>query len=571
MHEVSRRNRRCDQTTRYPDDETRKLEWMRAMNVMRKFTEQRTRETNVVQQIMENMTLDASETTQQKTDDLHSHNSITEKEAAAEKHAHTTVYRAIEDAYDAADAEDTGVRAAWYSVYDSKGVIHRHKVTDNATKLWHRWAECVEGMDQQVKFRDEAYESYMTAMNSASIRIEDTFVQHTHMRMAWKRWCKRWWSRRELEQTVRDGRAKKSGIKPMQTDRPDIRSSTATEQCPRAPVYRGSGDIDWCSSAAERARQAATRLCGRVIVFTTRHDCFALTSSVLHVGDSSSSWGEGLRAAGFENIIKRYNKSNRWIEISAKEFGNDPHEFVKRVEYNGGTVLTHGGNRYIDSDTIIRNTYEDIDTVQITFDREGRVIRHSSIQRTGNSRMTQLLLNVEDGYGHVVVMVGNAADVIRRCNEQCEPTEITVSSQEKLNEDNTEEFYEIMATKFQKIYYGMADAEDTTENYVTNCEPEVYLRMVNLGVLEQTGSRQLVEDAVTIHTDLTGHHTGDTDVNESTLLTLANTQDMLTQFRQISQRALLIADRRGHGRPRLHKRHEQSCLVQSTNQKKCKR
>jgi hypothetical protein len=86
--------------------------------------------------------------------------------------------------------------------------------------------------------------------------------------------------------------------------------------------------------------------------------------------------------------------------------------------------------------------------------------------------MTQLLLNVEDGYGHVVVMLGNAADVIRRCNEQCEPTEITDGSQDNLKKDNTEEFYEIMATKFQKICYGMTDAEDAAESYMTNCEPD---------------------------------------------------------------------------------------------------
>ena len=403
------------------DDEIRKIEWMRAMSVMRQIMEQRTQTTNVVEEV---------------------HNS--------------------------ADAEDAGTREVSDSVCDLNGEFYR--------------------VEHRVRLRDETCESYTTTRNNSVM-----------------------------------------------------------ERCPRAPVHRGSGDISWGSSAAERARQAATRLCGRVIVFTARHDCFALTSSVLHVGDSSSSWGKGLRAAGFENIIKRYNKSNKWIEISAKEFGNDPHEFVKRVEYNGGTVLTHGGNRYIDTDTILRNTYEGIDTVQITFDREGRVIRHSSIRCTGNSRMTQLLLNVEDGYGHVVVMVGNAADVIRRCNEQCEPTEIADSSQDKLNEDNTEAFHEIMVTKFQRIYYGMADAEDTTENYMTNCEPELYLRMVNLGALEQTGSQQLVEDAVTIHTELTGHHTGDTDINESTILTLANTQDMLTQFRQVSQRILLILDRRGHG------------------------
>jgi hypothetical protein len=53
----------------------------------------------------------------------------------------------------------------------------------------------------------------MAALNGASIKIEDAAVQHTRMRMAWKRWCKRWWSRRELEQAARDGHAKKSGIK----------------------------------------------------------------------------------------------------------------------------------------------------------------------------------------------------------------------------------------------------------------------------------------------------------------------------------------------------------------------
>ena len=152
-------------------------------------------------------------------------------------------------------------------------------------------------------------------------------------------------------------------------------------------------------------------------MFTVRHDCFALTSSVHHVGDSSSCWRKGLRTTGFEGIIKRYNKSNKWIEISEEEFGNVSRESVKRVEHNRGTILTHDSNRYIVTDTILRNTYEGIDTVQITLDREGRVIRHNSIKRAGKSRMTQLLLNVEDGYGHIVAMIGNAADVICRCNE----------------------------------------------------------------------------------------------------------------------------------------------------------
>ena len=44
-----------------------------------------------------------------------------------------------------------------------------------------------------------------------------------------------------------------------------------------------------------------------------------------------------------------------------------------------------------------------------------------------------------------------------------------------------------MRTKFQAIYYGMADAEDTAENSVTNCEPERYLRTD--GARSETGAQ----------------------------------------------------------------------------------
>ena len=199
---------------------------------------------------------------------------------------------------------------------------------------------------------------------------------------------------------------------------------------------------------------------------------------------------------------------------------------MRKLEHNRDTILTHDGSRYISTDTVLRNTYEGIDTVQNTFDREGHVTHHSNMQCAGESRMTQLLLNVEDGYGHIVAMLGSAVDLVRKCNEHCKP--VTVA-------------------KFQTIYYDMADAKDTAENSVANCEPEQYLRMVNLGALGQPGSPRLTEYAVSIHTELEGYNNDDTDINESALLTLLNTQEILSQFRQVAQRILLMTDRRGHG------------------------
>ena len=245
-----------------------------------------------------------------------------------------------------------------------------------------------------------------------------------------------------------------------------------------------------------------------------------------------------MRTAGFEGIVEMHaefmssstqlqsDNSGQWIDIGTEEFCNDPHEFMGKLERSGDTVLTHHGSRYISTDIVLRNTYEGIHTVQNTFDRESHVTHHNNMQCAGESRITQLLLNIEDGYGHIVVMLGSAANLVRRCNEHCEPAKIA---------------------KFQTIYYGMADAEDAAENSLTNCEPERYLQMVDLGAVEQAGNPQLTTDAVSIHTELKGYSTGDVDVNESTLLTLINTQETLAHFRQVAQRILLITDRRGHG------------------------
>lgn len=202
---------------------------------------------------------------------------------------------------------------------------------------------------------------------------------------------------------------------------------------------------------------------------------------------------------------------------------------MKRVEHNGGTILGHDGKRYISTNTVLSNTYEGIDTVQITLNREGQVTRHSNIQRTDESRMTRTLLNVEDGYGHIVVMMGSATELVRRCNEHCEPIEVTQDRRNMLDDIDdhidSEEYYNTMKINFQSIYYGMADAEDAIGNKVPQCEPEQYLRMINLGALEQAGRPRLTEDTVSIHTELERHITGNMDINESAMLTLVNTQE----------------------------------------------
>ena len=296
------------------------------------------------------------------------------------------------------------------------------------------------------------------------------------------------------------------------------------------PTGTSVSNISWGSSLADKAEQTVKQLCGQVVIFTASQDCFALTSSLHHVGDGSSCWGRGLRAEGIRRIIrKRYDKSKQWIEITTKEFGNDPHEFVKRVEHNGGTILRHDGKPYISTDTLLSNTYEGIDTVQITLNREGQVTRHSNIQRTDESRMTRTLLNVEDGYGHIVVMMGSATELVRRCSEHCEPIEVTQDRRNMLDDIDdhidSEEYYNTMKINFQSIYYGMADAEDAIGNKVPQCEPEQYLRMINLGALEQAGRPRLTEDTVSIHTELERHITGNMDINESAMLTLVNTQE----------------------------------------------
>ena len=159
----------------------RNTAWTHAKNVMRRIIEQRAlnettiklneesdkQTTEVVQQIIENTTLDAGGPLQQRNGNVHRHSSITEKESSAEKHAHGVVHRAVEEARNAADAEDAGAQEVPDAVYDLNGAFYRlklgRKVINNVTRLRRQWTECVEGVDHQAKFIDKAHESYVAA------------------------------------------------------------------------------------------------------------------------------------------------------------------------------------------------------------------------------------------------------------------------------------------------------------------------------------------------------------------------------------------------------------------------
>ena len=98
------------------DDATRKIEWAQAVNVMRQVTERRTRNETA---------MNSKELTQQRIDDMCTHAHITEREAAAEKHAHTVVRRATDEVHNAADAEDAEAQSTFDSTYDLNGIWYR--------------------------------------------------------------------------------------------------------------------------------------------------------------------------------------------------------------------------------------------------------------------------------------------------------------------------------------------------------------------------------------------------------------------------------------------------------------
>ena len=61
---------------------------------------------------------------------------------------------------------------------------------------------------------------------------------------------------------------------------------------------------------------------------------------------------------------------------------------------------------------------EDVDTIQVTFDLQGRVLRYCTYQEFDGDPavglVTQLLWNVDGGNGHITVMLGGAAPVLQR-------------------------------------------------------------------------------------------------------------------------------------------------------------
>ena len=262
-----------------PDANTKVKQFAQATEIMRQTAEQRSLRDQHTTSIADTVRQDSyCNGTTHKSQSIKM--SITEKEMLAEERAHKSMRQATEK-YGATDAECNGMQNT--TTYNLNGIFYRQilpvsvrdlsKVSigyepdkSRTTLKMEEWAEELkERRNVQVKIKDEAYMSYMAAMDGSS-----------------------------------------------------------GEGCPSAPVYVGSSNISWGSPSADKARQVVEQLCGQVIVFTVKQDCFALTSSLHHVGDSSSCWGRGLRAEGIRKIIqKRYNKSNQWIEITTKEFGID--------------------------------------------------------------------------------------------------------------------------------------------------------------------------------------------------------------------------------------------------------
>ena len=51
---------------------------------------------------------------------------------------------------------------------------------------------------------------------TASSPVEDAAIQRAYTNTSWRRWCKRWWSRRALERATRDSNAKRN--RPITTE-----------------------------------------------------------------------------------------------------------------------------------------------------------------------------------------------------------------------------------------------------------------------------------------------------------------------------------------------------------------
>ena len=112
----------------------------------------------------------------------------------------------------------------------------------------------------------------------AGSTVENAAVRRTFTNMSWRRWCKRWWSRRGLEKAARDGREKRSvaaelsaamgdaescGTLGTQTEGQRLEAAAIEEQQQEsvAAVEQEGGAGTWCNGARNRGAAAGTCCC----------------------------------------------------------------------------------------------------------------------------------------------------------------------------------------------------------------------------------------------------------------------------------------------------------------------
>ena len=85
------------------------------------------------------------------------------------------------------------------------------------------------------------------------------------------------------------------------------------------------------------------------------------------------------------------------------------HNFQDLLAVNGGAVFSMYKRQYVSTETVLRNTPPRFDTVQVILSQQGEVLQYWSRQGADSTaRVTQILWSVEDGNGHITVMVGKA-------------------------------------------------------------------------------------------------------------------------------------------------------------------
>ena len=158
--------------------------------------------------------------------------------------------------------------------------------------------------------------------------------------------------------------------------------------------------------------------------------------------------------------------------------------------------------QYMSAETVLYNTPPSFDTVQVILSQQGEVLRHWSKQSADSTvHFTQILWSVEDGNGHITVMVGEAIQLIQ-----------------ELDESSRHDY-------LQACYYGMESSPEG-DDFDYECsltlgseQVEDYCRRVHLGPLTLTGSFRLMHDACTIYASLHAHNDNTVDIRMSTLLT----------------------------------------------------